>query len=169
METDRVRDPSQVQYGELPELTRTLRALGSSRRGGSAASLQASFFLPLIEARRRAAEARSAITCLRAFDAAPLARALEQAIDRIVADWPDARDSARRALRAELVERVSDYLAALTVLTERAHVVLAADESARLQAWRGWTVQLAVTFEAADRSWMALRSVVEALPSRSKP
>src|SRR5919197_2004478 len=100
MEGERVRDPSQVEYGELPELTRTLRALGSARRGGGA-SAQSSFFLPLVDARRKAAEARSAVACLRAFDTAPLARALDQAIDRIVADWPDARDSARRALRAE--------------------------------------------------------------------
>src|SRR5437867_7855562 len=146
MEIDRVRDPSQAEYGELPELTRTLRALGSARRGGGAGS---SFFLPLVEARRRAAEARSAVACLRAFDATPLARALDQAIDRIVADWPDARESARRALRAELVERVSGYLGALKLLTERAHVVMSSDEATRLAAWRSWTVQLAATFDAA--------------------
>jgi len=169
METDRARDPSQVEYGELPELTRALRALGSARRGGGAGSLQASFFLPLIDARRRAAEARSAVACLRAFDVAPLARALDQSIDRIIADWPDARESVRRALRAELAERVSDYLASLRVLAERAHVVMGSDEPTRLAAWRSWTVQLAATFDAADRSWMALRSVVEALPQRSKP
>ena len=105
MENERARDPSQVEYGELPELTRALRALGSSRRGGG--SLQSQFFLPLLDARRRAAEARSAAACLRAFDSAELGRALERAIERILAEWPDDRSSARRALRAELLERVS--------------------------------------------------------------
>jgi hypothetical protein len=166
VDADRARDPSQVEYGELPELTRALRALGSARQ--SAGSLQSQFFLPLLDARRRAAEARGAAACVRAFDAAELSRALERAIERIVAEWPDSRSSARRALRAELIERASSYVSALARLTERATAVLSADEATRLDAWRGWTVQLATTFDAADRSWLALRSVVDALPAKPK-
>jgi hypothetical protein len=162
--TGRARDPSEVEYGELPELTRALRALGSSRRSGG--SLQSQFFLPLMEARRRAADARSAIACLRAFDAVELGRALEKTLDRIVAEWPDARESARRALRAELLERVNGYTHALKQLSVRGTAALAADEPSRLAAWRGWTIQLAATFEAADRSWIALGPVVEALPGK---
>jgi hypothetical protein len=157
-------DPDQVEYGELPELTRALRALGSSRRSGG--SLQSLFFHPLVDARRRAADARTAPARVRAFDSAQLALALDRAIDRIVAEWPDKRDSVRRALRAEMQERASPYTRALLLLGERAAVALAADENDRLAAWRAWTVQLAATFVAADRSWLALRSVVEALPKR---
>lgn len=153
-----------MEYGELPELTRTLRALGSSRRTGG--SLQSQFFLPLLDARRRAAEARDATARIRAFDAAELSLALERAIDRIIAGWPDNRASARRAIRAELLERVADFTRALAVLSERARLALVAGEETKLQAWRGWTVQLAATFDAADRSWMALRPVVEALPEK---
>ena len=167
MEPDRIRDPSQVEYGEVPELTRGLRALGSSRRGGG--SLQSQFFMPLVEARKRAAEARSAQACVRAFDAAELTRALDRAIEKIVAGWPDERPSVRRAMRAELAERVSDYTLALATLSDRAGSALAAEDSTRLEAWRGWTVQLAATFDAADRSWMSLRSVVDALPLRRQP
>jgi hypothetical protein len=159
---DRARDPSQVEYGELPELTRALRALGSARRSGG--NLQTQFFLPLLDARRRAARARSAAGCVHAFDATDLNRALERAIERIITGWPDNRPSARRALRAEISERVGNYARALTLLSERAAVALAADESTRLEAWRGWTIQLAATFDAADRSWMSLRSVIDALP-----
>lgn len=165
MDTPRAREASQVEYGELPELTRTLRALGSARRAGGV--LQTQFFLPLLEARRKAAEARSASACVRAFDARELERALGQSVDRIVAHWPDTRLAVRRALRAELLERLHDYAAALTVLTQRAHAALAADESTKLAAWRAWTVQLAATFDAADRGWMALRTVVEAIPPKS--
>jgi hypothetical protein len=161
-EAKRFRDPSQVEYGELPELTRALRALGSSRRSGG--SLQSQFFLPLLDARRRAAEARGAAACVGAFDPAELRRALDHAIDRIVTQWFDSRSSARRALRAELLERVSSYSRALTELSARATALLSADEPSRLAAWRAWTVQLAATFDAADRSWMALRSVVDSLP-----
>jgi hypothetical protein len=122
--------------------------------------------MPLLDARRRAAEARGAAACVRAFDAVELRRALDHALDRIVTQWPDNRASARRALRAELLERVSTYSRALTELTERGSAVLSADEPARLVTWRNWTVQLAATFDAADRSWIALQSVVDSLPKR---
>jgi hypothetical protein len=163
----RARDSTQVEYGELPELTRALRALGSARRGGG--SLQSQFFHPLVDARRKAAEARDAPARVRAFDAAELLKALDRAVDKIVAGWPDDRVSIRRALRAELLDRVSSYGRALDRLSERADEALAADESSRLDAWRAWTSQLAVTFDAADRSWMSLRSAVESLPPKARP
>jgi hypothetical protein len=164
MDAERVRDARAVEYGELPELTRALRALGSSRGGG--ASMQAGFFQALLDARRRAADARSPESRVRAFDAAELQRSLERTIDRIVTDWPDKRESARRALRAELNERVALYRSALIELGLRGPAATPKDEATRLAAWRAWTVQLAVAFDAADRSWVALRSVVEALSTR---
>ena len=103
---------------------------------------------------------------MRAFDSALLAQALERSIDRIVAEWPDKRESVRRALRAEMQERASPNAPAHAVLADHAAEAIAADESRRLETWRAWTVQLAATFVAADRSWLALRSVVDALPKR---
>jgi hypothetical protein len=158
------RDPDQVEYGELPELTRALRALGSSRQGGGALASQ--FFHPLVDARRRAADARTIPARVRAFDAAQLEQALDRAIDRIVTDWPDKRESVRRALRAEMQERAAPYAKALLMLADRATAAIAAEEPDRLERWRAWTIQLAATFVAADRTWLALRSVVEALPKR---
>ena len=162
-EEGRARDAASVEYGELPELTRALRALGSSRRGGSSQLL---LFGPLLEARRRAADARSVHARVRAFSAADLNRALERAIERIVADWPDARPPARRALRHELVERVKPYSAALRELDDVASGAIGADENSQLSAWRVWTRQLVAVFEAADRTWLAIRPVVDALPRR---
>lgn len=162
---ERAREAHRVEYGELPELTRGLRALGSARKGGGAQSI---LFHPLLEARRRAADARTAHGRVRAFDATDLGRALERAIERIVAEWPDTRTSARRALRAELVERVHPYSATLPPLSQRAAEVLEADEARQLDAWRAWTTQLAATFDAADRAWLSIRSVVDALP-KSRP
>ena len=161
--SERASGPEEVEYGELPELTRGLRALGSSRGGGS---LQSQFFHPLIDARRRAADARTPAARVAAFDSGDLTRALSRTIDRIIGDWPDKRDSVRRAMRAELQERIAPYSGALAVLAERAPMALASDEASRLESWRAWTAQLAATFVAADRAWMALRSVVEALPKR---
>lgn len=161
MEEDRARDATTVEYGELPELTRALRALGSSRRGGSSQLL---LFGPLIECRRRAADAPAVHGRVRAFNAADLNRSLQRAIERIVAEWADVRPAARRALRHELVERVEGYSTALRELDAMAAAALSADEDTRLIAWRSWTRQLVAVFEAADRAWLAIRPVVEALP-----
>jgi len=154
-----------VALGEIPELTHALRAFGSARRGGGA--LQSQFFRPLVEARRKAEDARSADACLRAFDPAELGRSLDRTLERIVAEWPDARLAARRAVRAEMTERVAPYTMALHALAERAAAVLAAAEASRLPEWRAWTVQLAATFEAADRSWIALTSLLAVAADRN--
>lgn len=164
MDPGRAKDPGLVDYGELPELTRALRALGSSRRSGGA--LQAQFFRPLLEARRKAAEARTAAACLRAFDTAELERSLARALDRMLGEWPDAREPVRRAVRAEMAERVSGYSTALERLSELARHAQSAAETERLLAWRAWTAQLAATFDAADRSWLALSPLVESMSAR---
>jgi hypothetical protein len=164
MQMTRYRAAGEVDYGELPELTRALRAFGSPRR--SAGSLQSLFFHPLLEARRRAADARDAAACLRAFDCAELERGLQRVIERIVSGWPDGRPAARRALRADLFERVEEYRRAIAVLAELGAAALAADDARKLESWRRWTVQLAATYGAADRGWMNLRLVSDAVATR---
>ena len=164
MEEERQRDARSVDYGELPELTRGLRALGSSRH--DARALQSVFFMPLMDARRRAADAREPEARIRAFDVRELSRQLERLVDRIVSEWPDARPSARRAVRAQLQERVTPYANALAELQLRADELRQADEGDRLTAWRRWTVQLATVFSCADRSWVSLQSAASAIPSK---
>src|SRR5688500_15888074 len=164
MEEERQRDARSVEYGELPELTRGLRALGSSRH--DARALQSVFFQPLVDARRKAADARDAEGKIRAFDARELARQLDRAVERIVAEWPDARQSARRAVRAQLLERVGPYADALDALADRAKELREAGERERLAAWRAWTTQLATVFSCADRSWLSLHSAARSLPAK---
>lgn len=164
MEEGRQRDAGSVGYGELPELTRGLRAFGSSRH--DARSLQHVFFQPLMDARRRAAEARSAEGIIRAFEVRELARQLDGVVERIVSEWPDVRASARRAVRAQLAERVAPYADALDALAIREAELRAAEEGDRLMAWRSWTAQLAVVFVCADRSWLSLQSAAGSLPAR---
>src|SRR5215217_467833 len=76
-----LRDDLLTPCRALPELTRTLRALGSRRgRAGlreSASSDQQRFFAPLIEARRIAGGARDPESTIAAFDAATLSKALD--------------------------------------------------------------------------------------------
>jgi hypothetical protein len=166
MDEERQRDARSVEYGELPELTRGLRALGSSRH--DARALQGVFFQPLVEARRRAADARDADAKVKAFDARELARQLDRIVDRIVAEWQDPRVSARRAVRAQLAERVAPYADSLAELELRAAELRTAEEGDRLTAWRAWTAQLAAVFSCADRSWMSLQSAANALPAKPR-
>lgn len=160
------RGPHQVEFGELPELTRALRALGSARR--NAGALQSLFFRPLLDARRKAADARTPAARLRAFDAAELEAGLDRYVARIVAEWPDPRDSARRAIRAQIAERIREYQDALARLGEDAAAVAAASDDGQLAAWRQWTVQLHATFQSADRSWLAIQSVVNTLTAKRR-
>src|SRR5688572_33433480 len=78
MEEERQRDARSVEYGELPELTRGLRALGSSRH--DARALQTVFFQPLMDARRRAADARDPDARMKAFDPRELGRQLDKIV-----------------------------------------------------------------------------------------
>lgn len=164
MSEERQRDAASVEYGELPELARGLRALGSSRH--DARSLQTVFFQPLLDARRKAADARDAGGRIKAFDARELARQLDRAVERIVSEWPDARVPARRAVRAQLTERVASYADALVALGERAEELREAEESDRLAAWRAWAAQLAAVFSCADRSWLSLHSAARSIPAK---
>lgn len=159
------KPPAALAYGELPELTRALRALGSARR--SAGPLQSVFFRPLLDARRKAADARDARGMVRAFDAAALGHSLDACLDRIVAQWPDPRDSARRAIHAQLSERLIAYRGALARLGE-AGTRVAAGSDGDVGAWREWTTALQAVFETADRSWMAIQSVVDALTAKGR-
>lgn len=162
MTHSRLKHSDEVEYGELPELARSTRAMGSSRRSGG--ERQSHFFLALLDARRRAEQATTPEARLAAFDAADLGRALDRAIEQFLADWPDKRPSARRALRAELGDRVASYSASLAELSAASRAVGAAPSAEKLGAWRAWTAQLSVTFDAADRAWIALMSVADSLP-----
>jgi hypothetical protein len=165
VEEPRAREPDEMEFGELPELTRALRALGSSRR--NAGAMQALFFRPLLDARRKAESSRAPEGKLNAFDHAELEAGLQRVIDRIVAEWPDAREPARRAIRAQVAERVQDYEAELHRLRDAATSVRSADEPARLAAWRVWTKQLRAVFTCADRTWLAVEMAVKALSAKS--
>ena len=164
MEEQRQRDARSVEYGELPELTRGLRALGSARH--DARALQNVFFQPLVDAIRRAADARDVEGKLRAFEARELARHLDRVLERIVGEWPDARASARRAVRAQLIERVGAYADALDGLAIKASELREANEGDRLTAWRAWTAQLVTVFSCADRSWLSLQTAASSIPAK---
>ena len=148
----------------IPELTRTLRAFGSSRArrtGGRStdASEQQRFFAPLLDARRAAGGAEGN-TAIRAFSGVLLADALTKTLKQFAADRQPETGPARRALEAELVDASEPLFDALTALRESADAAIASAED--LRAWRVWSAQLRTTFETADRVWMALDAALDA-------
>jgi len=161
-----LRDELFARVRALPELTRTLRAFGSSRArrvgpGGRTtdATEQRRFFAPFLDARRAAGSATgdAAIT---AFSGSALADALAETLKQFAADREAEAGPARRALEAELVDASEPLFDALAALGESAEAAIAAAEDLRL--WRVWSAQLRVTFETADRVWMSLDEALDA-------
>jgi hypothetical protein len=149
----------------LPELTRTLRAFGSSRGrrvapGGRTtdAAEQQRFFAPFLEARRSAGGSGGEVA-LTAFSGGTLADALTKTLQQFAAERQPEPGPARRALEAELVDASEPLFAALTRLRELADEAVAATQDLRL--WRAWSAQLRTTFETADRVWMSLDDALD--------
>lgn len=148
----------------IPELTRTLRAFGSSRARraggrGTDASEQQRFFAPFLDARRAAGSA-DGNTAIRAFSGVLLADALTKTLKQFAADRQPETGPARRALEAELVDASEPLFDALRSLRESADTAIAAADD--LRAWRAWSSRLRATFETADRVWMALDEALDA-------
>lgn len=148
----------------LPEVTRTLRAFGS-RRGQRASRLagaaeQQRFFAPLVDARRQAVRAGSPFDAIDLFDAGAIASAINATLSRFAAERYGESGPARRALEAELTDLAEPLHVALTVLGEAAAKARNADGD--LRVWRAWCSALKITFEAADRVWLALDAALDA-------
>jgi hypothetical protein len=129
----------------LPELARSLRTLGTPRDAATEAA-HAAVFVPLLEARVRAARGgvRGALAALRA---APLAKAIEsRASEAAAAGQSDpARARARVAQAREILEPLRESLRTLDSLAGEA----ASETSTE---WEAWVAQLRRVFVAADES-----------------
>jgi hypothetical protein len=135
----------------LPELARSLRALGAARDPASEAA-HAALFTPLLDARARAAteDVQGALAALRGE---PLAvRILARVTDAAHAGEPDqARARARAARARELIEPLRAELTALDVLGASAHGAAPTDPE-----WLAWVAQLRRVFATADDACRAL-------------
>jgi hypothetical protein len=146
----------------LPELTRTMHALGSRR--GQPGSDHDRFFAGLLAARRAAEGFAEPDSRLAAFDAGRLSQTLTALVADLAAErYPDSAPD-RRALEAELLDHVERVHLALDALGDAADQVRASARSARLARWRDWTWAAQRVFEAADRSWMAMLPALAASP-----
>jgi len=147
----------------IPELTRALRSLGSSRlrAGGNA---QREFFAPLLEARRRAEESVGREAIVRAFDPDRLERALDGYLAALTARSADARPPARRAFAAQVNEAAEPLRAAIAEVRRMAPAAASPPAEARVAAWRSWSRALQALFAAADHCWSSLQPALAITP-----
>jgi hypothetical protein len=142
----------------LPELTRGLRSLGSSRARADAA--QSTLFAPLLAGRRRAARMRDPAGRMQALDAGLLEREIQAALGVIAAVRVRQPGPERRALDAALEEAAAPLLSAVRALATAAAAYTRAPELRRLAAWREWTEAARALFATADACWPAVRAAL---------
>ncbi|MFL5581546.1 MAG: hypothetical protein ACJ8AO_14345 [Gemmatimonadaceae bacterium] len=129
----RAADEIATRTCRLPELTLSLRSLGSRGAGAE----HDAFFGPLLSARERVAHA--------------LAESVRWAAERRAGGT--AAD--RRALEAELAECAAPLDEALGRLGRLAAAVRDAPDDARFVHWREWAAGLRLVFARADGCWEA--------------
>jgi hypothetical protein len=143
----------------LPELTRSLRALGSHR--AAAIAEHDRFFAPFLSARRTAEAGGSTPVILDAFSAPVLRAALLDTLATFAAErYPDEPPE-RRALHAELVDDVAPLLARLDALGAARTSLEQSADAVRYDAWRAWTAALQRVFDCADECWEQVRAVLD--------
>ncbi|MHB1862197.1 MAG: hypothetical protein ACYCVL_04430 [Gemmatimonadaceae bacterium] len=136
----------------VPELTRTLRSLGSSRARANATG-QHEFFAPLLDARRRAEDAVARHEVVAAFDADRLERALAAYLAAAVERSSDARPAARRAYAAHVEDATEPLRRALATLRAASPAAAHPPATARVATWQAWRAALESLFHAADLCW----------------
>ena len=163
--------PPSTPFDELPELTLSLRSLGSRRRSSSETDAvtddQARYFGPLLDARRHAAGTPARASVVAAFDERQLTALLDATVRAFASERFGARPSARRAFEAELFEIVDPLRGAIELLGQRAAAFDSApssDTAARQQVWDAWLTQLRAVFRAADDSWSPLCDALAGVP-----
>ena len=146
----------------LPEMTRGLRSLGTSRGGST--QLQSRFFGPLLLARRRLQEPEEPEWRVSQFDALALSNRLSATIDELALERYPESPPDRRALEAELGEALEPLSNSLAVLAAATRRIGTEGDGARFVAWRVWTRQLRRVFLEADRAWASMTQSLQQTP-----
>jgi hypothetical protein len=118
----------------LPEMTRGLKLLGSSR--GAPGAAHDAWFAPWLSARRSAESAGDVTAQLTAFDATRMRTAMTHTFAELAAITAPTDDRAQRAIEARLEDAAREYLAVLDTMEQAALRVRAAGADTRLRTWR---------------------------------
>lgn len=151
----------------VPEVTRSLRGLGSTRASPGAEHDR--YFGPLLAARREAEAASTPDRARASFDAVPLRAALLQRLREMAGVRHPSNPPERRALEAELFEVAEPLVAALGALQQAQESLAASDDAERFARWRAWAATLRTAFESADEVWLSVVRVLAAnVPTRQQ-
>ena len=143
----------------LPELARSLRSLGAQRDASTEAA-HAAIFVPLLDARARAAGAAKE-TVLAALRGSALAARIEaQAVDAAVQGIE--QPALARALTAHSSELMEPLHRALVSLDTAASSALESDA-----AWDHWVARLRAVFASADVACQALAKLLATRQTRT--
>ncbi len=138
----------------LPELTRSLRILGSRRAAGGARRVEHdAFFAPLLAARGEAERAATLATRRAALDARTLRDAVQLRLRAFAAERYPNDAPERRALQAELEECTTSLMSRFAELEAAQERASSCSGAERVRRWREWSHTLASLFECADRCW----------------
>ena len=142
----------------IPEMTRSLRALGAGTHAGGEEHDR--FFAPLLEARVIAERAPNLVALRAAFDAAALRASIEHVLEELAADRYPAAAGERRALEAELSDAAQELFARITELERAESALGSCDDSERFVRWREWSDALRNVFRGSDTAWIAIHPVL---------
>ena len=138
----------------MPELTRGLKSLGSSR--GTPMAAHDRWFAPLLAARRSVEGVSDPTRQVMLLDAATLTKEIERAISEIAASKSPGDAAEQRAVEAALEEEAEPVFAAIAMMGRAADAWRGGAVDTRIADWRQWVDTVRRVFAAADDAWTGI-------------
>lgn len=138
----------------MPELTRGLKSLGSSR--GIPTDAHDCWFLPLLAARRSVEGVSDPVRQVALLDARVLTAALGRAIAEIAAVKAPGDVAEQRATEAALEEAAEAVFTAIDIMAVCGDAVLGGALDTRIADWRRWVDTVRTVYAAADEAWAGM-------------
>ena len=138
----------------MPELTRGLKSLGSSR--GTPVVAHDRWFAPLLAARRAVEGVSDPARQVMLLDAATLTKSVERAIADIAATTAPGDPAEQRAVEAALEEEAASVFTAIESMGLAGDALRGGALDSRIADWRQWVETVRGVFAAADDAWTGI-------------
>lgn len=138
----------------MPELTRGLKSLGSSR--GTPVEAHDRWFAPLLAARRSVVGVSDPARQVMLLDAAQLTQEIERAIAEIAATHAPGDAAEQRAVEAALEEEAESVFRAIGIMGLAGDALRGGALDTRIADWRRWVETVRAVFAAADEAWAGI-------------
>ncbi|QJR36157.1 hypothetical protein [Gemmatimonas groenlandica] len=138
----------------MPELTRGLKSLGSSR--GTPIAAHDRWFAPFLAARRSVEGVSDPARQVMLLDAAALTKEIERAIAEIAATKAPGDAAEQRAVEAAIEEEAAPVFAAIEIMGLAGDALRGGALDTRIADWRRWVETVRGVFAAADDAWTGI-------------